>query len=310
MSPPAPSRSFTVFMDAPAPADPPKPRAPLSDVSSDTQPSDALSLAHAAAKENLHPVTGASTTAGTKRKTSSVLATKVHNPPSSKKAKETAKPKSEIKKRKAVGAGSSPVKAKKASVGDKPPATKKKPSTRAASKRKAAVAPLPKLVEEGEAEGEVEAKAGEPMTQADVDSRCYELTVLPLADVTTAFDASPSMDYLPLADEPTKALPGRALRAKSSEPDLRDYYTPTPSLSSSSSTNTMSSSSSKRCVSMPPALPTASEDAEESAKTWSTPERQAIYAAFTFVSPSPTASRYSGLGRSVSIDALSFGSDA
>lgn len=31
--------------------------------------------------------------------------------------------------------------------------------------------------------------------QAEVDSRCYELTVLPLADVTQAYDASPSMDY-------------------------------------------------------------------------------------------------------------------
>ncbi|KAF7966499.1 hypothetical protein HWV62_38118 [Athelia sp. TMB] len=298
-------RSFTVFMDTP-PADPIKPRAAHSDAA---QPenhgalsvTDLLSPAHAAAKENLHPLTGESTTSSKKRKTSSVLATKVHNPPTSKKQKESAsvvKPKTESKKRKAPVAGSSPLKAKKGAAPDKAVAAKKKPTTRAASKRKATVTPLPQLAEEGEAEVEVVEK----MTQADVDSRCYELTVLPLADVTTAFDASPSMDYLPLADEPAKALPSRVLRAKSSEPDLRDYYTPTPSLSSSTSLS--SSQSSKRCVSMPPIL---SNDDEDDAKTFSTPERKQIYAAFTFTSPSPTAARYGGLTRSASVDVLSFG---
>ncbi|KZP18176.1 hypothetical protein FIBSPDRAFT_864125 [Athelia psychrophila] len=67
------------------------------------------------------------------------------------------------------------------------------------------------------------------MAQAN-DSRCYELTVLPLADVTQAYDSSPSMDYHPLSEEPAKAISSRALGAKSSEPDLRDCYTPSSSM--------------------------------------------------------------------------------
>ncbi|KZP16871.1 hypothetical protein FIBSPDRAFT_864128 [Athelia psychrophila] len=311
----ATTRSFAVFLDTPA-ADPVKPR--LSDPSP-SQPHNALSVSDllspsstsaTAAKENLHPVTGESTTSSKKRKTSSVLATKVINPPTSKKQKESSssvvKPKSESKKRKSSisASASSPLKPKaKAAASDKEVkrtvlgvAAKKKASGGSSRVSKRKVLPLPKLEEEG-------AEAVEGMTQADVDSRCYELTVLPLADVTQAYDSSPSMDYLPLGEEPAKAISSRALRAKSSEPDLRDCYTPSSSMPSL--THSQSSSASKRASSMPP----VSSVEEEDAKTFSTPERKQIYAAFTFSSPSPTGARF-GLTRSTSVDALRFIADA
>lgn len=91
------------------------------------------------------------------------------------------------------------------------------------------------------------------------------------------------------------------LQAKSSEPDLRDCYTPSLTHSQSST-----SSVSKRASSMPPARSSAEEAEEEGGKTFTTPERKQIYAAFTFSSPSPTGARF-GLTRSASVDALQLG---
>jgi len=57
---------------------------------------------------------------------------------------------------------------------------------------------MPKLDEEGD----VLEKERERIEQAGVDSRCYELTVLPLADVTQAYDTGPSMAYPPTVGKP------------------------------------------------------------------------------------------------------------
>lgn len=221
----ATTRSFTVFLDNPS-ADPVKPQASdhsqsqSYDVPSVSDLLSPSSTSATAAKENLHPITGESTTSSKKRKTSSVLATKVVNPPTSKKQKESpssaVKPKSEPKKRKSSisASASSPLKAKaKGAAPDKEPkrtvlgvAIKKKSSSGSLRVSKRKVLPLPKLEEEV-------IEAAEVITQANVDSRCYELTVLPLADVTQAYDSSPSMDYIALGDEPaTKAVSSRALR--------------------------------------------------------------------------------------------------
>lgn len=243
----ATARSFTVFLDAP-PADPVKPQQasdiPQSHSHDALSVSDLLSPA-AAAKENLHPVTGESTTSSKKRKTSSVLATKAIHPPTSKKQKESKeskesqstavlKPKSETtKKRKASisASASSPLKAKakgavasekepKRTVLGGVPATKKKSSSGSSRVSKRKVTTLPKLEEVHEVAEAAEGEAAEgAMTQANVDSRCYELTVLPLADVTQAYDASPTMDYIPLGEEPStkaNAALSRALRVSTS----------------------------------------------------------------------------------------------
>jgi len=50
---------------------------------------------------------------------------------------------------------------------------------------------MPKLDEEGN----VLEREREKIKQAEIDSRCYELTVLPLADVTQAYDTGPSPEY-------------------------------------------------------------------------------------------------------------------
>jgi hypothetical protein len=56
---------------------------------------------------------------------------------------------------------------------------------------------MPKVDEEGD----VLEKERERIRQADVDSRCYELTVLPLADVTQAYDTGSSAEYLPVGEK-------------------------------------------------------------------------------------------------------------
>jgi hypothetical protein len=56
---------------------------------------------------------------------------------------------------------------------------------------------MPKVDEEGD----VLEKERERIRQAEVDSRCYELTVLPLADVTQAYDTGSSMEYLPVGEK-------------------------------------------------------------------------------------------------------------
>src|ERR1700692_1238451 len=89
------ARSFTVFLDNPQP-EIVKPRA-VGVAATLSAPSKATSnnnnVPVSAAKENLDPVTGQrpepSTTATNKKRKNGVLATKIHNPPTSKKQKES-----------------------------------------------------------------------------------------------------------------------------------------------------------------------------------------------------------------------------
>jgi len=127
---------------------------------------------------------------------------------------------------------------------------------------------MPRLNEEEEAHKD-------RVSQADIDARCYELTVQPLADVSQAYE-----ERIPISPCETK-LKFSAVKASSAEPEIRDYFEQSHALFSSSASR----------------FPSVSEEIPES-RTFSTPERKQIYAAFTFSSPSASSGRMSKLSRS------------
>ncbi|KAG7094791.1 hypothetical protein E1B28_005606 [Marasmius oreades] len=281
------SRSFTVFQDTPV-SDTPHHKDPslsptLSPLTSSTMHISAnLGPVTATDKENLDPITGepvvASGTNGKKRKTS-VLATKSLTPlgPVLKDVKDSVEGQPETKKRKSsVSSGSKP-KVKKDGKGlgsGKKTATKK-------STRKALT--MPKVDEEVD----IERDARE---QALVDSRCRDLTVSPLADVSEAYIKSSVFGEVVL-ERPVSEDSRWLSKESSCEPDIRDYLT-TAHLSASTSSSTLRGSS--------PAC--------EPAKVFSTPERKRIYSAFTFQSPSPARTRlHKKSSDSIHIGPLNFG---
>ncbi|KAH9074170.1 hypothetical protein EDB83DRAFT_2672571 [Lactarius deliciosus] len=174
-----------------------------------------------AEKENLHPSTG--TRSGviadpqSKKRKNSVLATKLHIPPTIKKQRDLALD---------------------------------------GRKRKTCLNVI------------VEGQQGyhSKVTQAEVDSRCYDLTVSPLADVSHAFDQVSLSPVEPRLDNPRVLAPKKA------------------SLSEES----------KLPLSKPVARATAPKNADIAGEEalFSTPERKQIYAAFTFTSPSPSSKRF------------------
>ncbi|KAH7910282.1 hypothetical protein BJ138DRAFT_1180420 [Hygrophoropsis aurantiaca] len=249
-------RSFTVFQDTPIEI------SKISNIchdnaqsSSMTSDTTLLSTFATTEKENLHPVTGeragpASAAACKKRKTG-VLVTKVLVAPS-KKQKEHSEPK---KERKVLGSKG------KSNEGRKSSSSKK--STR--STRKAS--PLPKVEEEQELQRELPRLS---VNQTDIDSKCYELTVSPLADVSEAYDTTPQ----PESQEQDISTD----KAQSVEPEIRDYFSPSPSNATlpSERQNT----------------PTEYTTDTETNVTFTTPERKRIYSSFTFSSPSPSSERF------------------
>lgn len=185
-------RTFTVFQDAPS-AETLKPkvtrptamgtRSSSLNQATITSSNSLVDVTEVIDKENFHPVTGeragpGSNTTAKKRKTT-VFATKVHTPAGSAAKKQKDSSHTEPKKHKA--STSSTTKAKVASKRDgkaKKTYAKKPPSRK--------VSPMPKVNEEEEQV--VADKRPEHLTQADIDSRCYELTVKPLADVSEAYE--------------------------------------------------------------------------------------------------------------------------
>lgn len=172
------SRKFTVFVDDVATVKPqPAPKPPSTNPSQEEVGPSSLS---ATEKENLHPLTGgplrSSNGAGLKRK-SSVLATKLHNPPSTKSAKEAP---SHVPSKKRKVSSSSDGETERS----RPKARRPKPTTR--SRRS------PELSSIAEEKDE---RLARRLSQSDVDSRCYDLTVSPLANVSDAF-AQPSPSTL------------------------------------------------------------------------------------------------------------------
>ncbi|KAG1776373.1 hypothetical protein EV702DRAFT_971521 [Suillus placidus] len=250
-------RSFTVFQDTPTEIQ------KISHVTdknlATTTAADVaatlLSTLAAIEKENLHPLTGEraaqTTTNVSKKRKTAVLVTKVvAPPPSSKKQKEL---KSEPKKprKSASGKGSRSDERKKIPKGSRPA-------------RKAS--PLPRVDEEQELSTATPSQRDPTrliISQAKIDSKCYELTVSPLADVSEAYDTATE-----ISDQESE---------QSVEPQLRDYFSPVISHASLPSEQTE-------------ATPLASRTASDT--EFSTPERRHIYSAFTFSSPSPSSKRF------------------
>lgn len=140
-------------------------------------------------KENYDPLTGerAGPSTGAKKRKTVVLSAKPLPPVKSKKEQD-AHSEPEQKKRKASASGvtkptvSSASKTKSKEV--KGSGSVKKSATRRTGSSK--VSSMPKLTEEEEGE--------KATTQADIDSRCYDLTVKPLADVSQAYEESTIFD--------------------------------------------------------------------------------------------------------------------
>jgi len=174
------SRKFTVFIDDVSTVKPPKPAS--TKVAQEEAGPSSLS---ATEKENLHPLTGgrlrSSTTVGLKRK-SSVLSTKLHNPPNAKNPKQT--PSLAPSKKRKVSSSSDGETER-----SRPKTRRLKPTTRRGRS--------PELASIAEEKDE---RLARRLSQSDVDSRCYDLTVSPLVNVSSA-SAQPSA----LEDSKTKA---------------------------------------------------------------------------------------------------------
>jgi len=116
-----------------------------------------------------------------------------------------------------------------------------------------------------------------PLSQTQIDARCYELTVLPLADLSKAFEQAPCLEGEHSLGE--KLRPQEL--SKDAVEDAQSVYaesdrapSPSPSVSSRGSSPSRS---------------------DAGLSTFSTPERKRIYSAFTFSSPSPSSARYAAL---------------
>ncbi|KAK0219958.1 hypothetical protein IW262DRAFT_1461110 [Armillaria fumosa] len=267
------TRSFTIFQDVPSL---PKPQAlkPTTSILSSTAATNVdkvatLSrLSAEADKENLDPLTGERVNTGSK-----YTGKKRKSTTSSSKALaciEVAKPKEDpepqSKKRKSSASSVKKVKGRREGKGPT--------STRKTGKKLRAPSPLPPVKEEI-AENIVpegsDATQTPPLTQAEIDAKCYELTVKPLADVSQAFEQAPGVEEW-FADVPEDDLESKVqfIKETSQEPELRDFFTPAhlgyASVGSSRPSSTV--------VSQGP-------------KVFTTPDRKQIYHAFSFASPSP-----------------------
>lgn len=200
------TRKFTVFIDEPTTTKRPLSRshsaAAVLTTRSENVNSSRSILGSLPEKENIHPVTGSNSTSSQtskKRKASdagNVLATKAFTP-----AVVEAKPKRAEPKRKL---SSSKVKVQK-ELSKRPAETKnvlgatkvnRAPLKRAPSvPSRSSVVTLDAVPEEAEEKPADKIEVGETkvndMLRAQIDERCYELTVSPLADVSDAYLQSP-----------------------------------------------------------------------------------------------------------------------
>ncbi|KAF5368889.1 hypothetical protein D9758_003105 [Tetrapyrgos nigripes] len=176
---------------------------------------------------------------------------------------------------------------------------KKPTSSRKSSRTRTRASPAPVMPRVDE-ETEVEATV-ERLSQEQIDARCYDLTVSPLADVSEAYFGPTTGTLLsivesPSSDEESVASGFNFVKEPSTEPELRDYdYF---SLSNSGSSSTLRGSSP-----IPPSSNSSSSSVSEP-KQFSTPERKRIYSAFTFTSPSPSSERYAQAKRETSVSKL------
>jgi hypothetical protein len=171
------SRKFTVFIDDVSTARPQQaPKPPSNNAAEEDAGISSLS---ATEKENLHPLTGgrlrSSGTVGLKRK-SSVLATKLHNPPDTKGTKH-APTLAPSKKRKAASS----------SNGQKEQSQQRTRRVKLATRQR----PPPELASIAEEKDE---RLARRLSRSDVDPRCYDSTVNLLTSVPGAF-AHPALSF-------------------------------------------------------------------------------------------------------------------
>lgn len=191
-----PARStFVIYKDEPS-----SPTTTKEDVvDSATATVTTLNVVTAGDKENLHPVTGRrpapEEASGKKRKTGA-LATKLLLAS----GKAIPEPHTTPKKRKlSVSSDSNrPAEKREPKKERRAPSVTRKSRTKAPSRVRKHTE-LPKVEEDVHAEEEVvhlqkTEQNGSQAVQAAVDAKCYDLTVLPLADVSKAFEQSPPPD--------------------------------------------------------------------------------------------------------------------
>lgn len=177
-------RSFTVFQDTPTEIQKISLASDKNLVTTTAADVAATLLSTLAAieKENLHPLTGEraaqTTTNASKKRKTAVLVTKVVVPPSSSKKHKELKSEPKKLRKSASGNGNRSDGRKKIPRGSRPA-------------RKAS--PLPRVDEEQElstATPNQRVPTRLIVSQAKIDSKCYELTVSPLADVSEAYDTA------------------------------------------------------------------------------------------------------------------------
>jgi len=231
-------------------------------------------------KENLHPVTGrrpSTEEVSDKKRKTGALATKLLKI-SSRAAPE---PHPSPKKRKlSVSSSTNCLLEKKEK---RSASVTRRHKSKPAMRGRKTIAELPKVEEEVHAE--VHEELHKPKDSPDkkdgirasADSKCYDLTVLPLADVSKAFEQSPPPEEELVDGE------------ESDVPQDEDNAQTAVKSSQAQSTSEVSG----------PDTPSKSRIV-----AFSTPERKRIYSAFTFESPSPAAKRYA-LSRGSSVDRFS-----
>jgi hypothetical protein len=181
--------SFVVFVDTPTPTATSAP--PPGGVSSRAT---SVPLAPTAEKENINPATGefSRVEITSKKRKTAILSTKAVAPLGykAKGSKEPKESKPAAKKRK----GSSSVPTVETKVTKTTEPTKKGGKTTRTTRKQPA---LPK-VDEGDEAAKDRASQQEArrLSQVDIDARIYELTVLPLADVTKAYGQAKSSHLL------------------------------------------------------------------------------------------------------------------
>ncbi|KAL6306368.1 hypothetical protein BKA93DRAFT_774333 [Sparassis latifolia] len=212
-------------------------------------------------KENIDPLTGlrSNTELSSKKRKTNVLATKIHAPPLSKKAKESKDSKNRVEKTTSA--------ARVRVVADKKRGGSKRVGGAGPSRARRSPS-LPRVVEEVD-----ERTDRDGVSQGAINSRCYELTVLPLADISEAYEAVPSLeaDLVALVED-VKDVLTKALEVGGTETSRG--VSPVPVLKSVS-----------------PVRPRGS------VSTSATPEREGIHSTFTFSSPSPSGKRYAASKR-------------
>lgn len=224
-------------------------------------------------KENINPATGlrANTEQSAKKRKTGVLAVKSQIPPK-KKQKESKDSKSlkekDSKKRTAASSTSAP---RARSSGDKKakrPLTSRKNAAPSRARRSPS---LPRVAEEVEAEQE-------RITQAVANAKCYDLTVLPLADVSQAYEQVPTLeDELALEASHLKEDKGVPKEVTAEILPIERMCTPEPSTTQQS---------------IPGAVRSSTPEPQGVVAEYSTPGRKSISSAFTFTSSSPSSERY------------------